>query len=220
MGWSAVFDEPNLVSHAGLVPAMGLAARAGLIDLADRHLTVPDGPGHGAGLRGHGGRCGFRFRYGRPTARRDARVVLRVRAPSTVGTFLRAFRFGHVRQLDAVAARFLAGLTRHAPLIPTTSEVTFVDKPGRYRLPQHSQPAIKINYSRPRSTAVDSGLGSLLLHFRTVFDGQRHAIRPGSSPLRRCTYRAQLSSWIYPWVTDIDGANAFSRVSTARHFDP
>ncbi len=51
MGWSAVFDEPNLVSHAGLVPAMGLAARAGLIDLADRHLTVPDGPGHGAGLK-------------------------------------------------------------------------------------------------------------------------------------------------------------------------
>ena len=40
-----VFDEPNLVSHAGLVPAMGLAARAGLIELADRRLTVPGGAG-------------------------------------------------------------------------------------------------------------------------------------------------------------------------------
>ena len=40
-----VFDEPNLVSHAGLVPAMGLATRAGLIELADRRLTVPGGAG-------------------------------------------------------------------------------------------------------------------------------------------------------------------------------
>ena len=31
-------------------------------------------------------------------------------APSTLGSFLRAFTFGHVRQLDAVASRFLAGL--------------------------------------------------------------------------------------------------------------
>ncbi len=48
---SAVFDEPNLVSHAGLVPAMGLAARAGLIELADRQLTVPGGAGHAAGAK-------------------------------------------------------------------------------------------------------------------------------------------------------------------------
>ena len=33
-------------------------------------------------------------------------------APSTLGSFLRAFRFGHVRQLDAVAGRVLAGLGR------------------------------------------------------------------------------------------------------------
>ena len=33
-----------------------------------------------------------------------------VRAPSTFGTFLRTFTFGHVRQLDAVASRILAGL--------------------------------------------------------------------------------------------------------------
>ena len=39
-------------------------------------------------------------------------------APSTLGSFLRAFRFGHVRQLDAVAARFLAGLAVRAPLLP------------------------------------------------------------------------------------------------------
>jgi hypothetical protein len=43
------------------------------------------------------------------------RVFARAYAPSTLGSFLRAFTFGHVRQLDAVAWRFLiavAGLTR------------------------------------------------------------------------------------------------------------
>ena len=38
-----------------------------------------------------------------------ARLFSRIYAPSTLGSFLRAFRFGHVRQLDAVAARFLHG---------------------------------------------------------------------------------------------------------------
>src|SRR5438046_2265408 len=47
------------------------------------------------------------------------RLFSGVRAPSTYGTFLRAFRFGHVRQLDAVAARFLAGVARHSPIVGT-----------------------------------------------------------------------------------------------------
>ena len=35
---SVAFDDPNLVSHAGLVPVMALAARAGLHDLAAEHV--------------------------------------------------------------------------------------------------------------------------------------------------------------------------------------
>jgi len=50
-----------------------------------------------------------------------------VRAPSTLGTFLRSFRFGHVRQLDAVAARFLAGLAQHAPIISEGEPITYLD---------------------------------------------------------------------------------------------
>ena len=49
------------------------------------------------------------------------RLFSAIYAPSTLGSFLRAFAFGHVRQLDAVASRFLlalAGLTR---LIGTTA---------------------------------------------------------------------------------------------------
>jgi hypothetical protein len=47
-------------------------------------------------------------------------------APSTLGSFLRAFTFGHVRQLDAVASRLLAGLAKHAPLLAVQSAGQFV----------------------------------------------------------------------------------------------
>ncbi len=46
---SASFDDPNLVSCAGLVPVMGLAASAGLADLGDRYLSVPTDKGANAG---------------------------------------------------------------------------------------------------------------------------------------------------------------------------
>jgi hypothetical protein len=44
-----------------------------------------------------------------------ATVFTQMRAPSTLGTFLRGFTFGHVRQLDAVASRALTGLVEHDP---------------------------------------------------------------------------------------------------------
>jgi len=50
-------------------------------------------------------------------------------APSTLGSFLRAFTFGHVRQLDAVASRVLVNLAHEAPLVPKPSGdgLVFVD---------------------------------------------------------------------------------------------
>jgi hypothetical protein len=48
---STVFDDPNLVSSAGLVPVLALADRAGLRELADEHLTVPMDKGANAGLK-------------------------------------------------------------------------------------------------------------------------------------------------------------------------
>ncbi|GAA4394325.1 hypothetical protein GCM10023153_15280 [Ornithinibacter aureus] len=47
---SAVFDDPNLVSAAGLVPVLALADRAGLRRLADEHLSVRGDKGANAGL--------------------------------------------------------------------------------------------------------------------------------------------------------------------------
>jgi len=54
-------------------------------------------------------------------------VVHRVRAPSTLGTFLRTLTFGHVRQLDAVASRLLINLAGQAPLLPGADELAYVD---------------------------------------------------------------------------------------------
>ncbi|WP_314432270.1 transposase [Microbacterium lacticum] len=45
------------------------------------------------------------------------RLFDRTYAPSTLGSFLREFRFGHVRQLDAVASRTLVNLASAAPLL-------------------------------------------------------------------------------------------------------
>jgi hypothetical protein len=59
------------------------------------------------------------------------RVFACVYAPSTLGSFLRAFTFGHIRQLDAVAARFLAALAGSTRLlgIPDTRRTATVGEP-------------------------------------------------------------------------------------------
>ncbi len=48
---SVRFDEPNLVSVAGLVPLVGLAQSCGLRDLADAHLSVAGDTGANAGAK-------------------------------------------------------------------------------------------------------------------------------------------------------------------------
>jgi Transposase DDE domain group 1 len=55
------------------------------------------------------------------------RLFAGVRAPSTLGTFLRLFTLGHVRQLDAVAAGLLARLAAATQVLPDAHKVVFVD---------------------------------------------------------------------------------------------
>jgi hypothetical protein len=55
------------------------------------------------------------------------RLFAGIRAPSTLGTFLRAFTFGCVRQLDSVAAALLTALARRTPLLPGAGQVTYLD---------------------------------------------------------------------------------------------
>jgi len=55
------------------------------------------------------------------------RLFTGVRAPSTLGTFLRSFTFGHVRQLDAVASRFVIALAKNAPILAGADQGAYVD---------------------------------------------------------------------------------------------
>jgi len=130
---SATFDDPNLVSCAGLAPTLALAQRAGLGDLVADTLTLKAKGGVNAHLKVPALVAGMvagadsiddmdLLRHGGM-----GRLFNGVRAPSTLGTFLRSFTFGHVRQLDAVASRFLFGLAKNAPILPGVGQGCYVD---------------------------------------------------------------------------------------------
>ena len=132
-GFAAGFDDPNLVSCAGLAPVLQLAERAGLQQLAARHVRIGQPGGGNADLKIAAVVAGMvagadciddmaLLRHGAMS-----QLFTGVRAPSTLGTFLRTFSFGHVRQLDAVASRFLIDLARQAPLLPGAAELAYVD---------------------------------------------------------------------------------------------
>ena len=132
-GFTAVFDDPNLVSCAGLAPVLRVAERAGLQDLVAGRVRIDKPGGGNAELKVSGLVAGMvagadsiddlgLLRHGGMR-----RLFGGVRAPSTLGTFLRAFTFGHVRQLDAVASRLLVNLSRRAPLLPGAAELAYVD---------------------------------------------------------------------------------------------
>ncbi|HEY9265325.1 MAG TPA: IS1380 family transposase [Mycobacterium sp.] len=130
---SAVFDDPNLVSCAGLVPMLALAQQCDLATLADEHLSVPTDKGANAGAKVTslvaGMVAGADSIDDMALLRHGAMGTLfdRPYAPSTLGSFLREFTFGHVRQLDAVASRLLARLAERTPLLAGIDGPVMVD---------------------------------------------------------------------------------------------
>ena len=110
-----VFDDHRLVANAGLILPVTLAHRLGLSELVDCHVDLGDAPGRANGgdkmltlvvSALAGGDCiddADALRAG------GTGQVLgcSVKAPSTLGTFLRSFRWGHARQLDRVGREVL-----------------------------------------------------------------------------------------------------------------
>ena len=110
------FDDHRLVANAGLLLPVTLARHLGLGDLVDHHVVLGDAPGRAnAGDKLltlvasalAGGDC-IDDADALRTGRSAHALGCVVKAPSTLGTFLRSFRWGHVRPLDRVSRQLLA----------------------------------------------------------------------------------------------------------------
>jgi len=110
------FDDDHAVANAGLLLPATLAQRLDIEAVIDQLVDLGDRPGHHRPGRKvltlihalvAGGDCiddADVLRTGSTAAVLGHRVM----APSTLGTFLRSFTFGHIRQLDRIAETILA----------------------------------------------------------------------------------------------------------------
>lgn len=132
-----MFDDQNLVSLAGLVPVMRLAEQTGLGELLTAKVAIAE-PRIKSGSANPGpklvtliaGMCAGADSIDDVDVLRSggmSAVFDRVYAPSTVGTLLREFSFGHARQLESVLRTHLSRLCARADLLPGASQRAFVD---------------------------------------------------------------------------------------------
>jgi hypothetical protein len=112
----ATFDDERLVANAGLIAPASVAQHLGLRQLVDERVDLGEAPGHAnVGHKAmtviHAVLAGAEFMDGCEVLRAGSTAAVLghvVAAPSTIGTFLRSFSWGHARQLDAVAGEMLA----------------------------------------------------------------------------------------------------------------
>src|SRR5215216_2986089 len=117
------FDEANLIADAGLVSVVGAANSAGA-NPAAKVMSLLAGIVAGADSIDDVNRLRLAG---------NGIVFGGIRAPSTLGTFLRAFTHGHVQQLNAVLRQTLIALAEQTPLLPGSQEVVFVDLDSTHR---------------------------------------------------------------------------------------
>ncbi|MGC0145118.1 IS1380 family transposase [Pseudactinotalea sp. Z1732] len=219
---SARFDEPNLVSSAGLVPLVALADRAGLRELGDEHLSVPGDKGANAGLKLSslvaGMATGADSIDDMAVLRHGAmgKIFDRPYAPSTLGSFLRTFTFGHVRQGDAVASRFLINLAADSALLGDQqegSDTVMVDIDDTIiEVHGYAKQGASFGYSGVR------GLNALLAtvsagDFAPVIAAQR--LRKGSAGSARGAARLAIDALALVSRTQLAGRDVLVRTDSA-----
>jgi hypothetical protein len=134
---SAVFDDDHLVSCAGLVPVMALAAQTGLPALlADKvHIAAPRIKSGSANLAPKlatliAGMCAGADSIDDVDVVRSGGMKTLfdgVYAPSTIGTLLREFTFGHARQLESVLRAHLGQLCARVDVLAGADQRVFID---------------------------------------------------------------------------------------------
>ena len=108
------FDDPNLIADAGLVPVLALAEQIGLPELVAKHVVI-SGAANGAGanpaakvmslLAGMVAGANSIEDMDRLRHTGNGVVFDQIRAPSTLGTFLRALTHGHAHSSTRCCAR-------------------------------------------------------------------------------------------------------------------
>jgi Transposase DDE domain group 1 len=155
------FDDPNLVSHAGLVPVMALAQRAGLAGLVAEHVR----PAGECGVNAHlkipclvaGMAAGADSIDDMDLLRHGALGVLfgGIRAPSTLGSHLRSYTWGNVSQLEKAGREFLSRLARKAPLLPGADVLAFIDVDSmQKRVYGHKKQGAKFGHTKIQGKSV------------------------------------------------------------------
>jgi len=134
---SAVFDDDHLVSCAGLVPVMTLAAQTGLPQLLADKICIPapmiksgsanPSPKLTTLIAGMcvGADCIDDLDMVRSGGMKS--LFGGVYAPSTIGILLREFTFGHARQLESVLRRHLVRLCQRVDVLPGADTGAFID---------------------------------------------------------------------------------------------
>ena len=117
--YGVAFDEENLVAYAGLGPVMALADAVGLGQLVDDKVGVGPRAGVKVGSLVAGMIAGADSIEGMDLLRSGSTAALlgAVRAPSTLGTWLRSFTHGHALQLEAVSRCLLEGIRARLPAL-------------------------------------------------------------------------------------------------------
>jgi hypothetical protein len=134
---SAVFDEDNLVSHAGLVPLLELAEQAGMSRLLDEHVRFTSERVKSGAANSTPKLTSIIAGMAAGADSIDDLDVIRsggmkklfggVYACATLGIFLREFTHGHTRQLLAVLRRLLVALAGLTPVLAGIRDRAYID---------------------------------------------------------------------------------------------
>ena len=189
---------------------MVLAAKTGLGSLVDERVKLPGYFGANTGLKVTALVAGMLtgadsiddmavLRHGA-----QQKLFTGTYAPSTLGSFLRAFTCGHVRQLDAAASRWLRNLAAVAPIVAGIDDFALVDIDDTIKeVHGHQKQGAGFGYSKAR------GLNTL---FGIVSTGQAAPIIIGSRLRRGPTSSARGAN---KFVSDVLATVKRLRSSTA-----
>jgi hypothetical protein len=216
----ATFDDPGLVANAGLIVPATLMARLGLEGVVNSTVRLVDRIGGASPGRKictlvatilAGGSHIDHANVLRAGA--TAKVLgFRVMAPSTLGTFLRSFTFGHVRQLDKVIAEmtrraWTAGAGPDGTAMTIDMDSTIVEVHGKANHGAAYGYTHKLGYHPLVATRADTGeVGHAWLRKGSSQRGHKRFVEELIARVRRCgangtlTLRADSGFWSWALI--------------------